>query len=115
MSTSELRDVAAGLYYVARQSKNRNLAENALEKLRALRESLKERQRPSSSDLVGQIDKYIAESQVKVGFHAYDAAEVFNDPSGVSSTCWTFAAYSLFMIGIASYISLVNKSTNGAQ
>jgi hypothetical protein len=115
MSTSELRDVAAGLYYVARQSKNRALAENALGELRVLRESVKQRQRPSSTDLVGLIDKYIEESQEKKGFHAYEVAEIFEDTSDISNTCWAVVVFAMFMIGIASYISLINKSIQGAH
>lgn len=110
MSTSDLRDVATGLHYVATQSKNRDLAKSAVKKLVELRQSLSERQRPSTSDLVGLIDNYINEGNKKVGFHAYDAAEVFEDPSDISKTCLSVAAYILFLIAIASYVSLVNKS-----
>ena len=108
MSSSELRDVANGLFYVATQSKNRTLAKDAVEQLLTLRRTVTER--ASTEDLVGLIDKYVDEGRKKIGFHAYEAAEVFDDPSGVSKTCWAFAVYIMFMIAIASYISLVNKS-----
>lgn len=115
MNSSEFRDVASGLYYVATQSKNRELAKDAIAQLQTLRESVKESKRASTDDLVELIDTYVDEGRKKVGFHAYDAAEVFNDPSDVSKTCWAFVAYAVFMIAIASYISVVNKSLRNAN
>ena len=115
MSSSELRDVASGLHFVATQSKNRDLAKDAVDQLLTLRRTIVERERSSTADLVGLIDKYVVEGRKKVGFHAYEASEVFEDPTGVSKTCWAFVAYFLFMISLASYITLVNKSIGRAH
>jgi hypothetical protein len=105
MNATELRDLAAGLSYVATQSKNRDLAKQAIEQLRTLR------QKASSAELTELLDSYIADGEQKVGFRASDAVEIFEDSSAdISKTIKVFVAYLVFVLAIAMYISLINNS-----
>ena len=107
MNASELRDLAAGLSYVATQSKNRDLAKQAIDQLRDLRQTA------NTTELVSLLDSYIVEGEQKIGFRASDAIEVFEDSTAdISKTVKVFALYFMFLVAIAMYLSLVNNSLN---
>lgn len=102
--SNELANVATGLSYVIRQSKNRDLIRNSLEKLKELRISAKS---PTTRDL---IDGFIQEGESKYGFHSYDAAEVLEQPFSHCNGVGTILLYFIGLIAIAVYISAINAS-----
>ena len=109
MNAAETRDLANGLYYVAKQSKNRDLALDAVDQLKTLRDSA-EQKFSGARDLLSTLESYIEESEFNLGFHAYDAERVFSDPEPIFHVLKSFLAYCLFVLIISIYVSYVNNS-----
>ena len=109
MNAAEVRDLANGLYYVAKQSKNRDLALDAVDQLKTLRDSA-EQKFSSARDLLSTLESYIEESQFSLGFHAYDAERIFSDPAPIFHVLKAFLAYFVFVLVISIYVSYINNS-----
>lgn len=109
MNAAEVRDLANGLYYVAKQSKNRDLALDAVDQLKTLRDSA-EQKFSGARDLLSTLESYIEESEFSLGFHAYDAERIFSDPAPIFHVLKAFLAYFVFVLVISIYVSYVNNS-----
>jgi hypothetical protein len=105
MNSAELRDIASGLYYVARQSKNPSLAEDALRQLVSLRRKVSEM---GHNTLAETIDKYIDECGDEA--HAYDIADQLDESLSTSKICVLTMVVGLWLVMISAYVAAVNRS-----
>jgi hypothetical protein len=114
MSTiNEIMNTASGLDYIIRQSKNRDLAKNALGKLVSLRQQVVEANTRDS--LVERIDSYIENGIDKIGFSAIDASDIFEQTPTSLGILLTFLAYLVFVLAISVYVSTVQKTLNSTN
>ena len=111
MSATELKDIAAGLYYVARQSKNPALAEQALSELRAMRQNASGKQK---RDVVKRIDGYLADceqsEEERRPMHAYEIADRLDVSYNTTGICVIGMAYAVALMALAVYIHAINRS-----
>jgi hypothetical protein len=108
---TEIRDLAHGLHYVIRHTKNRDLAKESVEKLIGLRQSAMASQKRSREDIVEYIDSVIEDAQEKIGFRPIDAAEYLESQTSSSlNIVGVFAAYLLALYALSIYIYLINQT-----
>jgi hypothetical protein len=109
-NTGELRNAAHGLAWLIRQSKNTNLAKEAVNQLKDIRMSALTSSRPSSQNLVELIDEYIDEANEYNGFHAYQVADVMDDPSNMNRPITGILLFLFVLFILSFYISIVNST-----
>lgn len=107
MSLTDIRSAAIGLDYVIRQTKNRELAKESIDGLKHLRNQLLENQKANKEDLVQLIDEFIENAQMKVGFHAYDASEIFEEAPDTTQVINAFLIYFAFLLCVSAYVFAV--------
>ena len=120
MSSSEIKNRVVGLSYVARTSRNTELAEEARQQLVAIHGSLD----GSKKSLVDFVECHLAEltpprkaedgliegRQERAGSGASGVADMFEEISTSDNTIRTLLIYITFVFSIAMYISLINNS-----
>ena len=97
MNPTEVRDIAAGLDYVIRQTKNRELAKDALNGLYELHNSVKHV--PKLDDLIAN---YIEYAEAKIGVKPSEATELLEMNYNMNVAIYAFLAYFVFLL-IAAY------------
>ena len=108
---SEIRDLAHGLQYVIRHSKNRMLVKESVSKLLELRSSAIATQKRNQDEVVELIDGIVADGEKRIGFRPSDAAEYLVSETSDSLRILTvFIAYLAVIFAICSYIFLVNQT-----
>jgi hypothetical protein len=113
---TEIRDLAHGLHYVIRHTKNRDLAKESVEKLIGLRQSAAATQKRSSEDLVEYIDSVIEDAQEKIGFRPSDAADYLESQTSSSlNILVTILAYLLVLCAISTYVYMINQTINSGR
>lgn len=94
MKSTERRSVRDGLQYIAYQSKNPVLAENALTQLAVLQKKW----------------LFLDCAEVEEPMHAYEITDQLNESFSNSKICVMTAVYGITILIIATYISAINKS-----
>jgi len=115
MSSSEIKNRVVGLAYVARTSRNLELAAEARQQLVAIHRSLDGNKR----SLVDFVECHLAEitplprpegRRGRVGSGASDIANMLEEESISDNMILNLLIYVTFVFSIAMYISLVNNS-----
>ena len=115
MSSSEIKNRVVGLSYVARTSRNTELAEEARQQLVAIHGSLD----GSKKSLVDFVECHLAEltpprkaevRQERAGSGASGVADMLEEITTSDNTIRTLLIYITFVFSIAMYISLINNS-----
>jgi hypothetical protein len=109
-NTGELRNAAHGLVWLIRQSKNENLTKEAVNQLKDIRMTALTSSRPSSQNLIELIDEYIDEANEYNGFHAYQVADVMDDPSNMKGPITGILLFLFTLFIVSLYISIVNSA-----
>ena len=108
---SEIRDLAHGLQYVIRYSKNRDLVKESVSKLLELRSSAIASQKRTREEVVELIDSIISDGETRAGFRPSDAAEYLESETSASLKVFgVFLAYLAVVCAICSYIYLINQT-----
>ena len=115
MSSSEIKNRVVGLSYVARTSRNAELAEEARQQLVAIHRSLD----GNKKSLVDFVECHLAEltppqkaevRRERVGSGASGIADMLEEESTAETTIRNLLIYITVIFSIAMYISLVNNS-----
>ena len=109
ISLSEFRNLVNGHHYVIRQSSNRDLIRDSIEELKYLK------YQANSKELEETIDTCIDEGREKIGFHAYDAAEIFDNDANMLGITGTVLIYLFLLVAFATYVSAINSSLNSMK
>jgi hypothetical protein len=113
MSSSEIKNRVVGLSYVARTSRNAELAEEARQQLVAIHRSLDR----NKKSLVDFVESHLAEltppteaRRERIGSGAADIADMLDEAATSDNMIRNLLIYVTFVFSIAMYISLVNNS-----
>jgi hypothetical protein len=115
MSSSEIKNRVVGLAYVARTSRNLELAAEARQQLVAIHKSLD----GNKKSLVNFVECHLAEltplpraegRRERVGSGASDIANMLEEENISDNMILNLLIYVTFVFSIAMYISLVNNS-----
>ena len=108
---SEIRDLAHGLQYVIRHTKNRDLVKESVSKLFELRSCAIATQKRTRDEVVELIDSIISDGEMRVGFRPSDAAEYLESETSASlKVLGVFLAYLFVVFTISSYIFYMNQT-----
>ena len=111
-SSSEIKNRVVGLSYVARTSKNPELAEDAKQQILSIYQNLDKNKR----GLTDYVEMHLAElehtSRPRRLSGASDIADMLDDASTSYNTVQTLMLYTFFVLSIALYISSINSSLN---
>ena len=105
VSSAEIKNRVAGLSYVARTSKNVELAEEAKQQIRGIYESLD----GSKKGLLDYVEAHMAEFEPRER-GASDIADMLEEASTSYNTAMTLVIYVFFVLSIALYISSINNA-----
>jgi hypothetical protein len=112
-SASEIKNRVVGLSYVARTSRNPELAEDARQQLVAIHKSLDS----GKKSLVDFVECHLSEAgpgekekRRRSGSGASGIADMLEDETASDSMIQSLFIYVAFVFSIAMYISLVNNS-----
>jgi hypothetical protein len=115
-SLSELRNLVNGHHYVIRQSSNHDLIRDSIEELKNIKCHISGAfVKANTKELQDTIETCIDEGREKIGFHAYDAAEIFDDDSHMPGISGTILIYLFVLFVIAIYVSAINSSLNSMK
>ena len=112
VSSAEIKNRVAGLSYVARTSRNHELAEEAKQQIVAIYQSLD----GSKQSLIDYVESHLAEFtpvpavRDRTGSGASDIADMLEEASTSYNTAQTLVIYIFFVLTIALYISSINNS-----
>lgn len=105
-SSSEIKNRVAGLSYVARTSRNPELATRARQQIVDIYHSID----PSKKSLVDYVESHLAELEPEEHKGASDIADMLEEASTSYNTVHTLVLYIFFVLSIALYISSINNS-----
>ncbi len=110
VSSTEIKNRVAGLSYVARTSRNPELADEAKQQIVAIYKSLD----GSKQSLLDYVEAHLAEFEPvprgRVGSGASDITDMLEEASTSYNTAQTLLVYIFFVLSIALYISSINNS-----
>lgn len=108
---SEIRDLAHGLQYVIRQTKNKDLVKESVAKLFELRSSAIASHKQTRDEVVELIDSIISDGETRVGFHPSDAADYLEyETSSSQKVLGVILIYIAAIFTICSYVFLINQT-----
>ena len=114
-SPSEIKNRVVGLSYVARTSKNPELAEDAKQRIYSIYHSVK----TDNVNLINYIQNHLTEieslqmhTRARTGSGASDIADMMEEANTSYYMAQSLAIYVFFLLSIALYISSINNSLN---